>query len=87
MEKDWDNFETWKLQWADFLISSNINSIGVTGARDKQKKAPRTAALLDDSLKWINGQGFDHADLMKAEFIIQKSTSRARQIPMCRSST
>ncbi len=30
------------------------------------------AALSDDTLKWINGQGFDHAVLMKAEFIIQK---------------
>jgi hypothetical protein len=69
MEKDWNNFETWKLKWADFLISSNINSIGVSGARDEQKKAALTAAL---SLKWINGQGFDHADLMKAKFIIQK---------------
>ena len=72
IEKDRDNFETWKLKWADFLISSNINSIGVTGARDEQKKAALTAALSDDTLKWINGQGFDHADLMKAEFIIQK---------------
>jgi hypothetical protein len=59
--------------------------MGITGARDEQKKAALT-------LKWINGQGLDHADLMKAEFIIQKidehiSTSRERQIPMCRSST
>jgi hypothetical protein len=72
MEKDRDNFKTWKLKWADFLISSNINSIGVTGAQDEQKKAAHMAALSDDTLKWINGQGFDHADLMKAEFIIQK---------------
>ncbi len=72
MEKDRDNFKTWKLKWADFLISSNINSIGITGTRDEQKKAALTAALSDDTLKWINGQGFDHANLMKAEFIIQK---------------
>jgi len=72
IEKDRDNFETWKLKWADFLILSNINSIGVTGVRDEQKKAALTAALSDDTLKWINGQGFDHADLMKAKFIIQK---------------
>ena len=72
IEKDHDNFKTWKLKWADFLISSNINSIGVTGARDEQKKAALTAALSDDTLKWINGQGFNPADLMKAEFIIQK---------------
>jgi hypothetical protein len=56
----------------DFLISSNINLIGVSGTRDEQKKAALTAALLDDTLKWINGQGFDHANLMKAKFIIQK---------------
>ncbi len=72
IEKDRDNFETWKLKWADFLISSNINSIGVTGVREEQKKAALTAALSDDTLKWINGQGFDHANLLKAEFIIQK---------------
>jgi hypothetical protein len=40
--------------------------------RDEQKKAALTAAMSDDTLKWINGQGFDHANLMKAEFIIQK---------------
>jgi hypothetical protein len=56
MEKDWDNFETWKLKWADFLISSNINSIGVSGTSDEQKKAALTASLSDDTLKWINGQ-------------------------------
>jgi hypothetical protein len=72
MEKDRDNFKTWKLKWANFLISSNINSIGVTSARDEQKKAALMAALWDDTLKWINGHGFDHSDLMKAEFIIQK---------------
>jgi hypothetical protein len=72
IEKDCDNFETWKLKWADFLISSNINSISISGARDEQKKAALTAALSDDTLKWINGQGFNHADLMKAEFIILK---------------
>ncbi len=72
IEKDCDNFETWKLKWADFLISSNINLIGVTGARDEQRKAALTAAPSDDTQKWINGQGFHHADLMKAEFIIQK---------------
>ncbi len=72
IEKDRDNFETWKLKWADFLISSNINSIGVSGVRDEQKKAALTAALSDDTLMWINGQGFDHADLMTAKFIIQK---------------
>jgi hypothetical protein len=72
IEKDCKNFKTWKLKWADFLISSNINSIGVTGAQDERKKAALTAALSDNTLKWINGQGFDHADLMKAEFIIQK---------------
>jgi hypothetical protein len=27
MEKDRDNFETWKLKWKDFLVSSNINAI------------------------------------------------------------
>jgi hypothetical protein len=53
IEKDLDNFKTWKLKWADFLISSNINSIGVTGARDEQKKAALTTALSDDTLKWI----------------------------------
>jgi hypothetical protein len=72
IEKDCDNFKTWKLKWADFLISSNINSIGISGAQDEQKKAALTAALSDDMLKWINGQGFNHADLMKAEFIILK---------------
>jgi hypothetical protein len=73
IEKDRDNFETWKLKWADFLISSNINLISVRGAREEQKKAAPTAALSDDTLKWSNGQGFDHADLMKAKFIIQKN--------------
>jgi hypothetical protein len=46
--------------------------IGITGVRDEQKKAALTVALSNDTLKWINGQGFDHADLLKAEFIIQK---------------
>jgi hypothetical protein len=72
MENDRNNFKTWKLKWANFLISSNFNSIGVTGAQDQQKKGALTAALSDDTFKWINGQGFDNADLMKAEFIIQK---------------
>jgi hypothetical protein len=70
MENDRNNFKTWKLKWANFLISSNFNSIGVTGAQDQQKKGALTAALSDDTFKWINGQGFNHADLMKAEFII-----------------
>jgi hypothetical protein len=72
IEKDRNNFETRKLKWAEILISSNINSIGVSGVPDEQKKAALTAALSVDTLKWINGQGFNHADLMKAEFIIQK---------------
>jgi hypothetical protein len=72
IEKDQDNFETWTLKWADFLILSNINSISATGARDEKKKAALTAAQTDDTQKWINGQGFNHTCLMKADFIIQK---------------
>jgi len=72
IEKDRDNFETWKLKWADFLISSNINSINRAAVKEEQTKAALTAALSDDTLKWLNGQGFDPDDLGKAEFIIQK---------------
>ncbi len=45
------------------------------------------AALSDDTLKWINGQEFDNADLMKAKFIIQKIDEHIQQIPMCRLSS
>ena len=46
LEKDKDNFETWKLKWEDFLISSNINSITKTGAKDEQTKAALTAGVV-----------------------------------------
>ncbi len=72
LEKDWENFETWKLKWNDFLISSNINSINRAAVKEEQTKAALTAALSDDTLKWLNGQGFDPEELRKAEFIIQK---------------
>ena len=36
LEKDRDNFETWKLKWADFLISSNINSINRAAVKEEQ---------------------------------------------------
>ena len=49
MEKDWDKFETWKLKWADLLISSNINLSGITGARVKQKKAALTEELSEET--------------------------------------
>jgi hypothetical protein len=35
-------------------------------------KAALTAALSDDTLKWLNRQGFEPDELRKAEFIIQK---------------
>ncbi len=72
LDKDRDNFETWKLKWEDFLISSNINSITKTAVKDEQTKAALTAALSDDTLKWLNGQGFDPNDLRHAGFIIKK---------------
>jgi hypothetical protein len=71
-EKDRENFETWRLKWNNFLISSNINSINRVAVKEEQTKAPLTAALSDDTLKWLNGQGFDTDELRKAEFIIQK---------------
>jgi hypothetical protein len=72
LEKDRDNFEMWKLKWADFLISSNINSINRAAVKEEQTKAALTAAFADDTLRWLNGQGFDPDDLGKAEFIIKK---------------
>jgi hypothetical protein len=35
-------------------------------------KAALTAALLNDTLRWLNGQGFSLDDLGKANFIIEK---------------
>ena len=72
LEKDRENFETWKLKWEDFLISSSINAIPKTAVKDEQTKAALTAALSDDTLKWINGQGFSPDDLKNATFIIGK---------------
>jgi hypothetical protein len=72
LEKDRDNFKTWNLKWADFLISSNINLINKAAVKEEQTKAALTAALSDDKLKWLNGQGFDPDNLGKADFIIQK---------------
>ena len=72
LEKDRDNFETWKLRWEDFLISSNINAISTPAVKEEQKKAALTAALSDDTLKWLNGQGFEPDNLKKAEFAIAK---------------
>jgi hypothetical protein len=62
----------WKLKWNDFLISPKINSINRVAVKGEQTKAALTAALSDDTLKWLNGQGFDPDELWKAEFIIQK---------------
>jgi hypothetical protein len=72
LEKDRDNFETWKLKWNDFLVSSNINSINKAAVKEEQTKAALTSALSDDTLKWLNGQGFDPDDLRRAEFVIAK---------------
>jgi hypothetical protein len=72
MEKDRDNFETWKLKWKDFLVSSNINAIEKAAVKEEQMKAALTAALSNDTLKWLNGQGFSLDDLGKADFIIEK---------------
>jgi hypothetical protein len=72
MEKDRDNFETWKLKWKDFLVSSNINAIEKAAIKEEQMKAALTAALSNDTLKWLNGQGFSLDHLGKADFIIEK---------------
>jgi hypothetical protein len=70
--KKTENFETWKLKWKNFLISSNINSINRAAVKEEHAKAALTAAPSNDTLKWLNGQGFDPDKLRKAEFIILK---------------
>jgi hypothetical protein len=45
IEKNRDNFETWKLKWKDFLVSSNINAIEKVAVKEEQMKATLTAAL------------------------------------------
>jgi hypothetical protein len=50
-----DNFETWKLKWKDFLVSSNINAIEKGAVKEEQMKAALMAALSNDNLKWLNG--------------------------------
>jgi hypothetical protein len=52
-----------KLKWADFLISSNFNAINRAAVKEEQTKPALTAALSNDTLKWLNGQGFDPDDL------------------------
>jgi hypothetical protein len=70
LEKDREKFKTWKLKWNNILISSNINLINRAAVKEEQTKAALTAALSDDTLKWLNGQDLD--ELRKAKFIIQK---------------
>ena len=38
-EKNRDNFETWKLKWKDFLVSSNINAIEKVAVKEEQMKS------------------------------------------------
>jgi hypothetical protein len=39
IEKNRDNFETWKLKWKDFLVSSNINAIEKVAVKEEQMKS------------------------------------------------
>jgi hypothetical protein len=51
---------------------SYINSTNRAAVKEEQTNAALTAALSDNTLKWLDGQGFDPYKLQKAEFIIQK---------------
>jgi hypothetical protein len=75
IEKDRGNFKTWKLKWKDFLVSSNINAIEKAAVKEEQMKAALTASLSNDTLKWLNGQGFSLDDLGKADFIIETAAA------------
>ncbi len=50
VKKDRENFETWKLKWNNFLISSNINSIYRAVVKEEQTKAALIAALSDSEV-------------------------------------
>ena len=80
LEKDRENFETWKLKWNDFLI----NSINRAAVKEEQTKAALTAALSDDTLKWLNGQGLGLGDpLFTCECVSLVPTEEGELCQVC----